>query len=413
MTYSIIDLLRNGLGRNRKWRRLWRDEVLKPTYDAVIIGGGGHGLATAYYLAKNHGLTKVAVLEKGWIGGGNTARNTTIVRSNYLQAESSAMYDFSIRLWEGLSQELGYNVMFSQRGVIHLAHSIHDLHEIQRRGNANYANGIDSKLITPEEVKRMVPQINLECRFPVMGGLLQKRGGVARHDAVAWGYAMGADGCGVDIIQNCAVTGFRIENGSITGIETTRGFVSTARIGCTVAGNSSSVAAMAGLRLPIETSPLQAFVSEPMRPFLDHVVMSNAIHLYVSQSSKGELVMGAGSDPYVSYAQRGSFNQIEQAVAAFRELFPGLAQLRVMRQWAGLCDITIDRSPIISDTPADNFFVNCGWGTGGFKATPVAGFLFAHLLATGRHHALSAPFSLDRFRTGALIDEGAAATVAH
>ncbi|PWC56185.1 sarcosine oxidase subunit beta family protein [Azospirillum sp. TSO22-1] len=411
--HSVLDLLRHGLAHNRTWPRMWRTPEPKPEYDAVIVGGGGHGLATAYYLAKEHGIRNVAVLEKGWLGGGNTARNTTIIRSNYLQDSSAALYDFSIRLWEGLSAELGFNVMFSQRGVIHLAHSIHDLQEIQRRGNAIHLNGVDSEFLDPARIRRMLPLMNLDCRFPVLGALHQRRGGVARHDAVAWGFARAADAHGVDIIQRCEVLGFRIRGGTVTGVETTRGFIGARVVGCAAAAASGVLANMAGFRLPLETSPLQAFVSEPVRPFLHHVVMSNAIHLYVSQSSKGELVMGAGSDPYVSYAQRGSFDQVELAVRALLELFPSLSRLRFMRQWAGNCDITADRSPIISSTPVRNLFVNCGWGTGGFKATPASGFVFAHCLAHGTPHPLAEPFGMDRFHSGALIDEGAAATVAH
>jgi len=318
-----------------------------------------------------------------------------------------------MKLWESLSQELNYNVMFSQRGLLHLAHSVHDMQEIGRRGNAIHLNGIDSEFLTPAEVKEMVPIINLDCRYPVMGGLLQRRGGTARHDAVAWGYARAADELGVDIIQNCEVQGFDIDNGAVTGVQTSRGRIGAAKVGCVVAGNSSVLADMAGFRLPLESYPLQALVSEPVKPVLDCVIMSNGIHVYVSQSDKGELVVGAGSDPYTSYSQRGSFDQIEHVVGPLLELFPLFSRLRMLRQWGGIVDVTVDRSPILSKTPVKNMFFNCGWGTGGFKCTPGSGHLFAHSLASGEMHEKAAPFSIDRFHTGALIDEGAAAAVAH
>ncbi|MCP5371364.1 MAG: sarcosine oxidase subunit beta family protein [Hyphomicrobiales bacterium] len=411
--YSIFSLVRNALSYHENWPKAWRSPDPKPAYDVIIIGGGGHGLATAYYLAKEHGITNVAVLEKSWIGGGNTGRNTTIVRSNYLMPESLALYDHALKLWEDLSQDLNYNVMFSPRGLLHLAHNVHDMQEIGRRGHAINAAGVDSEFVTREQVKAMVPIINLDCRYPVMGGLLQKRGGVARHDAVAWGYARGADARGVDIIQNCAVTGFRMDGGRVQGVETTRGFIAAPRIGVVVAGNSGALAAMAGFRLPIETTPLQAMVSEPLKPIIDCVVMSNTIHAYISQSDKGELVIGGSSDPYNSYAQRGSFDQIEHVVGPIVELYPALSRIRLMRHWAGITDITVDRSPIMSKTPVEGLFINCGWGTGGFKATPGSGHVFAHCLALGDLTPMAAPFTMDRFHTGALIDEGAAAAVAH
>jgi len=411
--YSLFSLMRNAMNYHQDWQSAWRSPEPKSHYDVVIIGGGGHGLATAYYLAKECGITNVAIIEKGWLGGGNTGRNTTIVRSNYLLDESAGIYEHAMQLWEGLSQDLNYNVMFSQRGLLHLAHSVHDMQEIGRRGNAIHLNGIDSEFLSPSEVKQMVPIINLDCRYPVMGGLLQRRGGTARHDAVAWGYARAADELGVDIIQNCEVQGFDIDNGKVVGVQTSRGRIGAAKVGCVVAGNSSVLAEMAGFRLPLESYPLQALVSEPVKPVLDCVIMSNGIHVYVSQSDKGELVVGAGSDPYTSYSQRGSFDQIEHVVGPMLELFPIFSRLRMLRQWGGIVDVTVDRSPILSKTPVDNLFFNCGWGTGGFKCTPGSGHLFAHSIAAGDMHEKAAPFSIDRFNSGALIDEGAAAAVAH
>ncbi|MBT4890709.1 MAG: sarcosine oxidase subunit beta family protein [Rhodospirillales bacterium] len=411
--YSIFSLLRNSLSYHENWESQWRSPDPKPHYDVIIIGGGGQGLATAYYLAKEHGITNVAVLEKGWIGGGNTGRNTTIVRSNYLWDESAALYDHAVNLWENLSQELNYNVMFSPRGLLHLAHNVHDMQEIQRRGNSNYMNGVDAEMLTPAQVKGLVPFINLNCRYPVMGGVLQRRGGTARHDAVAWGYARGADACGVDIIQNCEVTGFDIQNGVVKGVQTTRGAITAGKVGVVTAGHAGVVAEMAGIRLPIESFPLQAFVSEPLKPIIDIVVMSNTIHAYISQSDKGELVFGGSGDPYVSYSQRGAFNQLEHVVGPVVELYPIFSRVRMMRQWGGITDVTLDRSPIISKSPVENLYFNVGWGTGGFKATPGAGNIFAASLAKGEMHPIAAPFSIDRHYSGALIDEAAAAAVAH
>ncbi len=411
--YSIFSLIRNAISHHQNWQQSWRSPTPKKAYDVVIVGGGGHGLATAYYLATECGINNVAVLEKGWLGGGNTGRNTTIVRSNYLCDESAAIYEHAMKLWEGLSRNLNYNVMFSQRGLLHLAHNVHDIQEIGRRGHAIHLNGIDSDFLTPAQVKQRVPFINLDCRYPVMGALLQKRGGTARHDAVAWGYARAADAAGVDIIQNCEVTGFRQHNNVIQGVETSQGFIGAGKVGCVVAGHCSVLAEMAGFRLPIESFPLQALVSEPVKPILDCVVMSGSIHVYISQSDKGELVIGAGSDAYNSYSQRGGFDLIEHMVGPVLELYPIFSRMKMLRQWGGTVDVTVDRSPLISKTPVENLFFNCGWGTGGFKATPGSGYVFAHSIARGEMHPIAEPFSINRFNSGALIDEGAAAAVAH
>ena len=411
--YSIFSLARNALSHHQNWQRNWRSPEPQKHYDVIIVGGGGHGLATAYYLAKECGINNVAVLEKSWLGGGNTGRNTTIVRSNYLWDESAAIYDHAMGLWDGLSQDLNYNVMYSPRGLLHLAHSVHDMQEISRRGYSNYLNGIDAEFLDPQQVREMVPFIKLDCRYPVMGGILQKRGGTARHDAVAWGYARAADALGVDIIQNCEVTGFDIEGGTVTGVQTNRGSIGAGKIGVVAAGHCGVLAGMAGFRLPIESFPLQAMVSEPLKPVIDCVVMSNSVHAYISQSDKGELVIGASSDLYTSYTQTGGFDVIEETIGAIVELDPIFSRVKMLRQWGGIVDVTVDRSPILSKTPVENLYFNCGWGTGGFKATPGSGHVFAHSIASGEMHPIAAPFSIDRFHSGALIDEGAAAAVAH
>ena len=411
--FSIWSLLRNGLSYNEGWQKQWRSPELKREYDAVIVGAGGHGLATAYYLAKEHGIRNIAVVERGWLGGGNTARNTTIVRSNYLWDESTRLYEKAMQLWEGLSQDLNYNVMFSQRGVMNLGHSLQDMRDIERRVSANRLNGIDAEVIDPIQIKKMIPYINLNTRYPIFGASFQRRGGVARHDGVAWGYARAADALGVDIIQNCEVTGIRREGNAIVGIETIKGFIKTKKVGLVAAGHSSVVASMAGIRLPIESHPLQALVSESMKPIFPTVVMSNAIHAYISQSDKGDLVIGAGIDSYAGYGQRGSFQTIEQTLKAIIEMFPIFSRVRMNRQWGGIVDISPDACPIIGLTPIKGLYINCGWGTGGFKATPSSGWVMAHTIAQDRPHYLNEPFSLNRFNTGHLIDEHGAAAVAH
>ena len=413
--YSGFGLLKHGLSHHENWQRMWRNPVPKAQYDVIIVGGGGHGLATAYYLAKVHGITNVAVVEKGWLGGGNTARNTTIVRSNYLWDEAAWLYEHAMKLWEGLSQDLNYNVMFSQRGVMNLGHTLQDMRDIHRRVNANRLNGIDGEVLDVKQIQEIVPHMDCSAnrRYPVLGASWQPRAGVARHDAVAWGFARGADALGVDLLQQTEVTGFRISGGKVLGVETNRGFIGAKTVGCVAAGNSGVLAKMAGFKLPVESHPLQALVSEPMKPILDTVVMSNHVHGYVSQSDKGDLVIGAGIDGYNGYGQRGSYPTIEHTLQAIIELFPIFSRVRMNRQWGGIVDTTPDACPIISATPVGGLFFNCGWGTGGFKATPGSGHVFAATLAEGKAHPLAAPFTIDRFISGKLIDEHGAAGVAH
>jgi sarcosine oxidase subunit beta len=415
MRYSFGSLVYNALTGHRGWQPLWRSPEPKPSYEAVIVGGGGHGLATAYYLAKEHGLRNIAVVEKGWLGGGNTGRNTTIIRSNYLWDESAALYEHALKLWEGLSRELNYNVMYSPRGVMMLAHTVHDTQVFKRHVHANRLNGIDNEWLTPEQAKAFCPALNIGAmRYPILGAALQRRGGNARHDAVAWGYARAASALGVDIVQNCEVTALRRGlNGAIEAVETTRGVIRTNKVGVVAAGHTSVVMAMAGIRMPIESYPLQALVSEPVKPILPCVIMSNTIHAYISQSDKGELVIGAGTDAYVSYSQAGGLHVNMHTLEAICELFPIFRRMRMLRNWGGIVDLTPDRSPIIGKTPVPGLYVNGGWGTGGFKATPGSGHVFAATIARDEPHQIAAPFSLDRFRTGRLIDEAAAAAVAH
>ena len=414
--FSAFSLFRQGLGGHKGWKPQWRNATPKPSYDAIIVGGGGHGLGAAYYLAKSFGMRNIAVVEKGWIGGGNTGRNTTIIRSNYLFDESAALYDHALKMWEGLSQELNYNVMFSQRGVMMLAHNIHDVQVFKRHVHANRINGVDNEWLTPEQAKEFCPPRNIErnMRYPVLGAALQRRGGTARHDAVAWGYARAADALGVDIIENCEVTGIRRDaSGAVSGVETNRGFIASKRVGVSAAGHTSVVLGMAGVRLPLESYPLQALVSEPVKPIFPCVVMSNTIHAYMSQSDKGELVIGAGTDAYTSYTQRGGLHIATHTLEAICELFPQFRRMRMLRSWGGIVDVTPDRSPIIAKTPVKGLYVNCGWGTGGFKATPGAAHLLAHTIAKDEPHPINAPYTIERFRDGFMIDEAAAAAVAH
>ena len=416
MKYSALALLRGALSGQRSWSPVWRSPEPKSRYDVVIIGAGGHGLATAYYLARNHGVGNVAVLERGWLGGGNTGRNTTIVRSNYLFPESARLYDFSLRLYESLARELNFNIMLSQRGLILLAHSRHDLDSMSRWANAMQMNGIDAEILDREQVATRAPLLDMspDARFPILGGFLQRRAGTARHDAVAWGYARAADAQGVDIIQNCEVTGFSHDAaGAVSGVHTNRGHIGAGRIGIAAAGHSSVLAKLAGFSLPVTSYALQAMVTEPVKPALDTVVLSPGTGAYVSQSDKGEMVLGASLDLFPSYAQRGSFAVTQSILAATLAIFPSFSRLRLLRQWAGIVDVVHDSSPIIGPTPVPNLYINCGWGTGGFKGIPVGGWTLAHLLATGRSHELAEPFQLERFITGRLIDEAAAAGIAH
>lgn len=414
--FSALSLLRNSFSSNKKWEEQWPDAEPKKEYDVIIVGAGGHGLGAAYYLAKEHGITNVAVVEKGWLGGGNTGRNTTIIRSNYLYDESARMFDHALDLWENLSQELNYNVMFSQRGVMMLAHNVHDVQSFQRHVHANRLNGVDNRWLTPEEAKAYCPPLSISpnARYPVMGAALQQRAGTARHDAVAWGYARAAAALGVDIIQNCPVTAIRRgTDGAVEGVDTGRGFIKAKKVAVSAAGHTSVVMETAGVRLPLESYPLQALVSEPVKPVFPCVVMSNAVHAYLSQSDKGELVIGSGTDQYISYSQRGGLPLIEHTLSAICEVFPIFSRMRMLRKWGGTVDVTPDRSAIVGKTPVKNLYVNCGWGTGGFKATPGAAHTLAWTVAKDEPHPINAPFTLDRFTTGRLIDEAAAAAVAH
>ncbi|WP_312795932.1 sarcosine oxidase subunit beta family protein [Tianweitania sp.] len=413
--YSALSLVREGLRGHSGWQQAWRSPEPKAAYDAVIIGGGGQGLATAYYLAKNHGMTKVAVVEKGWIGGGNTGRNTSTIRSNYFYPESVALYDYSLKLYETLGKELNYNIMFSQRGVVTVAHSDAEMEIAARIVNAMQINDTDAELFSRDQVLEKAPLLNSgdQARYPIFGGVWQGRAGVARHDAVAWGYARAADGFGVDIIQDCAVTGFLIENGRCVGVETSRGEIRAGAVGIATAGNSGVVAGMAGFNLPIKSYSLQAMVSEPVKPCLDTVVLYLGTGTYLFQSDKGEIVVGGGIDRIPSYAQRGNPPVQATVLSGMLEMFPSFGQLKMLRQWAGVVDVVPDSSPIIGPSPVPGLYLNCGWGTGGFKAIPAGGVLLAHLIATGEHHDISRPFDLDRFRTGRLIDEAAGSGIAH
>ncbi|WP_420860605.1 sarcosine oxidase subunit beta family protein [Algirhabdus cladophorae] len=413
--YSAFALARNALTQHKNWQPAWRKATAKDGYDAVIIGGGGHGLATAYYLAKNHGMTHVAVLEKGWIGGGNTGRNTTAVRSNYFYPESVALYDLSLRLYEGLSKELNYNVMLSQRGMLIAAHTPMQMEICNRIANAMQLNGVDGKLMSAAEAEKRVPLINKNAgaRYKCMGGIWQGRAGVARHDAVAWGYARAASALGIDIIENCEVSEILTQGGAVTGVKTNRGTIKTNRLGIAAAGATPGLIQMVGGDLPIHNYALQAFVSEPVKPCLDTVLLYLGTGTYVSQSDKGELVIGGGLDRVPTHGQKGNLPAQETVLSGLLEMFPAFGQLKLLRQWAGVVDVVPDSSPVIGPVGPEGLFVNCGWGTGGFKAIPAGGYLLAHLLATGRHHTISRPFDLDRFTTGRLIDEAAGSGIAH
>ena len=411
--YSVFAVAREALRYHQGWGRAWKSPEPKKKYDAIIIGAGGHGLATAYYLGKNHGLKNVAILEKGWLGGGNTGRNTTIIRSNYLQDPSAAIYEKARSLYETMSQDLNYNVMFSPRGVMMLAQTQHEIRGYKRTAQANALQGVSTEFISPEKVKSLVPIINIDGpRYPVLGALWQSRGGTARHDAVAWGYARACSDMGMDIIQQCEVTGIRHKNGQVQGVETSKGSIDCKKLGIVVAGHTGVLADLAGFRMPVEAVALQALVSEPIKPCMDVVVMANTVHGYMSQSDKGEMVIGGGADGFNNYTQRGSFHHVEETVRALIETFPIISRLKMLRWWGGIVDMTGDRSPILSKTPVGNIFINCGWGTGGFKAIPGSGWAMAELMAKG-HSSLTEEFSLNRFKEGKFIDESVAAGVAH
>jgi len=414
--FSFPTLVGKALGADNDWPQQWAKPEPKSDYDVIIVGAGGHGLGTAYYLAKEHGITNVAVLDKGWLGGGNTGRNTTIIRSNYLYDESARLYDHALGLWEGLSRDINYNVMFSQRGVMMLAHSVHDVQISKRHIHANRLSGVDNQWLSPKQAKAFCPPLNIssKSRYPILGAALQRRGGVARHDAVAWGFARAAAARGVDIVENCAVEGIRrAADGRVQGVETSRGYIGAKKVAICAAAHSSVIMEMAGLRVPMECFPLQALVSEPIEPVLPCVVMSNTVHAYISQSNKGELVIGAGTEQYLSYSQGGPLHSIEHTVSAICEVFPIFTRLRLLRNWAGTVDVTPDRSPIIAKTPVRGLYLNGGWGTGGFKATPGSGHLMAWTVARDEPHPINAPFTMERFRSGRLIDEAAAAAVTH
>ena len=412
-SYSAFSLLCGALGGHRRWRPAWRSAEPKRHYDVVVVGAGGHGLATAYYLATRYGIRNVAVLDKGWLGGGNSGRNTQVCRSNYFYPESAAFYEHSLRLFESLATELDFNIMFSQRGNLELSHGLEELEINRRWANAMTLNGIDSELLDRDDIRRMVPILDLDCRFPVIGGFIQRRAGISRHDAVVWAYARAAAAAGVDIVQSCEVTAFETEGGRIRAVHTRHGAIGGAQFALCVAGNSGDLAARVGLKLPVASIALQAMVTEPVKPVLHTVLGSAVIHCYVSQSDRGEIVIGGGADPFHSYAQRGVLPTAQDNAAAVRELIPSFGRLRVMRQWAGICDIAPDSSPIVGRSPIENLYISTGWGTGGFKAIPAGGDTLAWTIAHGEPHELLRPFSLERFNTGKLIDEGAAAGVAH
>ncbi|MCA8867221.1 MAG: sarcosine oxidase subunit beta family protein [Rhodobacteraceae bacterium] len=406
MSYSGWRVIKEALSGHKGWKPAWRDPVPASDYDFVIIGGGGHGLATAYYLAREYRAKRIAVIEKGWIGGGNVGRNTTIIRSNYLLDGNEPFYEFSLKLWEGLEQDFNYNAMVSQRGILNLIHSDAQRDAFTRRGNAMILNGADAEMLSVEQIRQRYPFLNFNnARFPIKGGLAQHRGGTVRHDAVAWGYARGADRLGVDIIQNCEVTGFRIKGGICSGVETTRGFIGAKKVGCAVAGSSGRLMAQAGMRLPIESHVLQAFVTEGLKPVLPGVVTFGAGHFYVSQSDKGGLVFGGDLDGYNSYAQRGNLPTVEDVCEGGMALMPAIGRARLLRMWGGIMDMSMDGSPIIDKTHIDGLYFNGGWCYGGFKATPASGWCFAHLLATDKPHEVATAYRFDRFKRGYMIDE--------